>query len=197
MSTKKSAKRSSVPKGAAIPQRATETPRAAAAFAQYCQMAPAERSLRKLAEQGVQGERKVSARTATLTRWSSQYHWQERVKEYDAAQVMAKRDAREAARDEARMAMDDEHANLGRQQLLLAINRINDLADMRMLSGREAVALLKIAAELQRTALGAPSQVIAQQHTGTVTHEHAAAPDDPQAAALARKLIARLSETAR
>lgn len=62
-----------------------ETPRAAAAFLEYCAMGTA-RSLAKLsASYG-----KNTTYIRQLEKWSSDYKWQERVKQYDADQARAR-----------------------------------------------------------------------------------------------------------
>ena len=59
-----------------------ETPKAAAAFYEYCLLGH-DRSLVKLAYK----LGKTSAYTRCLETWSSQHNWQERVKQYDADQA--------------------------------------------------------------------------------------------------------------
>ncbi len=59
-----------------------ETPKAAAAFYEYCLLGY-DRSLAKLAQK----LGKTTAYIRHLETWSSHYHWQERVKEYNAKQA--------------------------------------------------------------------------------------------------------------
>lgn len=62
-----------------------ETIRAAFVFREYCALGPG-RSLAKLLEHLRQTDGNVTARLRTLETWSSQHHWQERVRLYDEEQ---------------------------------------------------------------------------------------------------------------
>ena len=66
-----------------------ETPKAAAAYAEYAAMGPS-RSLAKLYEQLRQSNGKTTVPLRTLEGWSTAHNWQERVREHDAAIIAEK-----------------------------------------------------------------------------------------------------------
>lgn len=131
-----------------------ETPRAAAAFADYCAMGPG-RSLRKLAD-------KTGTKLAQLGQWSTRFAWQERITAYDQQRADDRAKRREAQRE----AMEDRQARIAREQLEIATQRTRELAEAGALNDRAAVQLLKTAADLERTALGAPASVERHEMTG-------------------------------
>lgn len=71
----------------------TETPLAYEYFKLYRDMPPGERSVRTLCGHSVDGKKRNHR---VIGRWSSDHNWQERVKEWDAAQ--SKQAAKKAAR---------------------------------------------------------------------------------------------------
>lgn len=129
-------------------QDTQETPRAAAAFAEYCALGPA-RSLRKLAEKWG----KSGAYVGQLERWSSVYKWVERVKQYDAERI-AERVARKLAKREE---MEDRHAKDAQEEQDLARKVIKQVVNAKgEITGRislAAVQLLKNSREDERKAL--------------------------------------------
>lgn len=58
-----------------------ETPLAYQYFILYCEMQPAERSLRALCQREVNGKKRS---VKVIGRWSSQHHWQSRTSSFDA-----------------------------------------------------------------------------------------------------------------
>lgn len=128
-------------------QERQETPRAAAAFAEYCALGPA-RSLRKLAEKRVQNGDKASTRMATLADWSTRYRWQERVKPYDA-EIIAERVAK---KQEKREQMEDRHAEEAREEQEIARKLLKEGASRGRVS-IAAVQLLKNSRDDERKAL--------------------------------------------
>lgn len=134
-----------------------ETPKAAAAFDEYCLLGPA-RSLRKLAEKLKQTNSKPIATEATLMVWSSEHRWQERVREYDVERAKEKRLKHDADIE----AMDERHAILGVKQQKKAAKLIKKLIDNEEFTPSSAVQLLKLSTDLERLARGAPTEHIEQ-----------------------------------
>jgi hypothetical protein len=151
-----------------------ETPKAAAAFAAYCQLGPV-RSLEKLLIQLRQSDGKVTARLRTLETWSSAYHWVERAAQYDAeqrekvrlqseAEAEAKRKrkaAREARREAERERMEDERATLFRgmwAKVYKELEKKINAGDTKGLFGLNS--LLGRALDEERLCLGASTQQI-------------------------------------
>ena len=128
-------------------QIAQETPRAAAAFAEYCALGPA-RSLRRLAEKREQSGDKASTRLATLAEWSTRYNWQERVKQYDSALILDRVVKKQAKRDE----MDERHAKEAKEEQQWA-RAVLETGKEREYVSLAAVHLLKNSREDERKAL--------------------------------------------
>lgn len=135
--------------------REQETAKAAAAFAEYCALGAA-RSLRKMA----QNYANPTSRLRQFQDWSTRYHWQERVKQYDRERALE----RAAAREE----MNERHAELARTQQKRALDQIQALIEARAFGSQAAVQLLKLATDLERLALGAPTSVEHQEHSGSI-----------------------------
>lgn len=126
-----------------------ETPRAAAAFDEYCLLGPG-RSLRKLAEKLKQTHSKPIATESTLMAWSTEHNWQERVKLYDKERIDEKRRKQEAEIDR----MNEEHALLGRTQALRAVKQIEELIKAQKFGSQATVQLFKVSTDLERLARG-------------------------------------------
>lgn len=133
-------------------QAKQETPRAATAFAEYCELGPA-RSLRKLAEKRDKNGTKTGQIFKQLGIWSSRYNWQERVKQYDA-ELIAERTAKKQADREA---MEARHAEEAKEEQRIARAHIKAAMDKDGNAiGRislAAVQLLKNSREDERKAL--------------------------------------------
>lgn len=159
----------------ATPHPASESPRAAAAYAEYAALGPS-RSLAKLA--ALLKERpdwqRSSLALARLEQWSAAFGWQARVRTYDAERAEERARAREAAIE----AMNDRHAQIGTTQQAHAIRQIQALIEARAFGSQAAVQLLKLATDLERTARGAPASVERHELTGkdggAIQHEHIA-----------------------
>lgn len=123
-----------------------ETPRAAAAFEEYCAFGPS-RSLRKLAD-------KTGTKLAQLGEWSREHQWQERVKAYDAERIEERRRKQEAEIEK----MNERHAMIGTTQQAKAIKQIEALIEAKSFGSMAAVQLLKLATDLERLARGAPTE---------------------------------------
>jgi hypothetical protein len=141
-----------------------ESAKAARAYADYEAMA--DRSLAKLA---VQYNRPPSY-VRQLARWSEAYNWQQRIKDYERAQLEERRKRRQKEQED----MDKRHADYGRAALYEAIKFINDhLYDEEIIINREgkpekrprttisqAVSLMRTSYELERLARGAATERI-------------------------------------
>ncbi len=144
------------------------------------------RSLRKLIEQRVHNGSKASTRLATLAQWSSWYHWQDYVKDYDAAQLAEKQ--RKAA--EAIDRLNEAQAKMAQDASMRVFKRLTDLLQIDeaqvkrwkeslveggeklkeeeelhglLVSPRTMVDYFRTTVELARTAMGAATQVVQQQ----------------------------------
>lgn len=126
-----------------------ETPKALAAFHEYCLLGPA-RSLRKLAE----SKQEYSKSVSLLMRWSTDHNWQERVKVYDAERAEEKRHKQEEELER----MNAEHALLGRTQALRAVKQIEKLIEAQKFGSQASVQLLKVGTDLERVARGAVTE---------------------------------------
>lgn len=104
-----------------------ETPRAAAAFREYCFLGPG-RSLAKLLEHLRQSGGKVTVRLRTLETWSSQYSWQERIKAWDEEQFKAEE---EAIAEERKRVLRSEYALMHKRVELLnrKVKQLVDITD--------------------------------------------------------------------
>jgi hypothetical protein len=122
-----------------------ETPKAAKAFEEYCAMQ--DRSLRKL-------EDKTGTKLSQLGVWSREHNWQERIKIYDAEQVEKER----VERQKAIQKMNQRHAMIGTTQQARAIKQIEELIAAKKFGSQAVVQLLKLATDLERLALGAPTE---------------------------------------
>lgn len=131
-----------------------ETPKAAAAYAEYAAMGPS-RSLRKLADE-------TGTKLAQLGVWSSTHNWQERVREHDAA-IIAEKEARRLAAIDA---MNERQATIGTTHQRRAIDQIGRLIESGKFGSQAAVMLLKLAIDVERTARDAPTAIERHEQTG-------------------------------
>lgn len=141
--------------------RAAET-----AFAQYCAMGgrAGERSLKKLARQNCVSESNFRTLRRRYEMWSDRDDWQRRVVEYDLDQAQKKKAERDAALEK----MEEEHALVARQGVLLASKRIKELMDAGEFGPYSAVQLLKVASDLERIARGGATARIEEKSERTV-----------------------------
>lgn len=126
-----------------------ESPKAAAAFREYCALGPG-RSLAKLAEK----IGKSSGYTRQLETWSSAFGWVARAGQYDAERDAEKLRKREEAID----AMNERHALIGTTQQARAIKQIEELITAKNLGSQASVQLLKLALDVERIARGAATE---------------------------------------
>jgi len=127
-----------------------ETPKANAAFQEYCLMGPS-RSLRKLAEKRDENGTKTGQIFKQLGIWSSAHEWQERVRQYDSERANEKRIKQEEELD----AMNKRHAQIGTTQQARALKQIETLIEAKSFGSVATVSLLKLATDLERVARGA------------------------------------------
>lgn len=139
-----------------------ETPKAYAAFLEYCALGPV-RSLEKLATTW-KTYGKPTANLRQLETWSSAHKWQDRVKLYDAERAEEKRLKNEAAID----AMNERQALMGMEQQERAVAQIEELMQAKSFGSIAAVQLLKMATELERLARGADSNKMKIEHSGSI-----------------------------
>ena len=123
-----------------------ESPKAKAAFAEYCAMGR-ERSLRKLGD-------KRGTKLAQLGIWSSEHNWQERVAKYDIERIEEKHRKQE---DELER-MNERHAQIGVTQQAKAIKQIDALITAQKFGSQASVQLLKLATDVERLARGAATE---------------------------------------
>lgn len=123
-----------------------ETPRAAAAFQEYCLMGP-ERSYPKVVEK----LGRKTGYTRVIEHWASLYHWQDRVRQYDAQEAEKRRVKRQQELEK----MDEEHSLIGRTHLLRAVSAMEPILKAGEAPFPSLVSLFKYSAELERLARGA------------------------------------------
>jgi hypothetical protein len=171
-----------------------ETPKAAAAYAEYAAMGQT-RSLVKLYEQLRQSNGKAAASLRTIEAWSSEHGWQARVQAHDE-RLAAEKERKRLAEIEA---MNERQAMIGTSHQYHAIEQIKRLIADKKFGSQAAVQLLKLAVDVERTARGAPTVVERQEHSGTVTVEHGVSDstDDEAAHAAATAFLATLAGIAR
>jgi hypothetical protein len=125
-----------------------ESPKAARAYADYEAMP--DRSLAKLAAK----YNKPPSYVRQLARWSEAYNWQLRLKAYEEKQLEERRKKRQAEIDK----MDEEHALIGRGNLLRAVEIVRRHIDTQDTTLASAVSLLRASYELERLARGAATE---------------------------------------
>lgn len=139
-------------------ERNTRQARIEATFAEYCAMGsgPGERSLVKLARMHAKPGDETNFRTLRrrYELWSARFGWADKLLEYDRNHAEEKRARREAALEK----MEEEHALIARQGVLMAAKRIKDLMESGNFGPYSAVQLLKVASDLERLARGGATQ---------------------------------------
>ncbi len=93
---------------------------------------------------------------STLKQWSSDYNWQQRIKDYERIQLEERRKRRQEELDQ----MDKRHADYGRASLYRAIEYINVHLDDPGTTMAQAVSLMRTSYELERLARGAATERI-------------------------------------
>lgn len=119
-------------------QQPKETAVAFAAFREYCEMDPEERSLRKVAK-------KLGKSGALIDRWSSRNNWQERVLAHDREVA---REAYEASKIEVRK-MARRHVALGKNLQAKAIQALSNLQPEEM-DAKTILAFLREGVSMER-----------------------------------------------
>lgn len=170
-----------------------ETSKSATAFQEYCALGP-DRSLAKLGQMLGKKPNYVTL----LERWSSKYHWQARVQQYDAEQLekeRKRREQREQRRAAYREKMEDERVEIFHaewQMLMAEMNRRVKNGDIRGIVGFQS--MIKTAADIEYQAAGGTSQTIAisgpDQKPIQIEHHYV---EDPIADELAFALLRRLA----
>lgn len=133
-----------------------ETPAAVAAFEQYYDLGE-DRSLELLAKQLYQKQAKpipsVATHLSRLKKWSAAHGWQARllIREQEEAEKARKKKAKAIER------MNERHVLIGTTQQAKAIKQIEALIEAKKFGSQASVQLLKLATDLERLALGAPT----------------------------------------
>jgi hypothetical protein len=139
-----------------------ESPKAARAYAHY-ELLGDGRTLPNLIEwymkqpeatKNNQKSKKYIPNLSTLKRWSSDYNWQQRIADYERQQLEERRKKRQAEIDK----MDEEHALIGRGNLLRAVEIVRRHIDTQDTTLASAVSLLKASYVLERLARGAATE---------------------------------------
>lgn len=124
----------------------TESAKAAEAFTHYCALGSG-RSLVKLLP--ILG--KENGYLRQLERWSREFDWQERVKQYDAQRNREKLQRSE----ELLQQMEERHVQIALSLQLKMVKLIEKLDKDEQIDARTAAQLLKYATDLERLARGA------------------------------------------
>ncbi len=157
-----------------------ETPKAAAAFALYCEMGP-ERSLAKVGQMWGKSGAKFR-----IEQWSSKYHWVDRAKAYDREQA-ALRQQRKQAEIEA---MDQRHIVISKTLQVKMLKQIEELLQRERFGSQATVMALKYATDLERLAMGTVTERTEQiiQTSSESAYEY-----DPETADLIYAALRRIS----
>jgi|SRR2546421_2056310 len=110
-----------------------------------------ERSLEKLSNERIDG---IAVGLRWLKAWSTTFGWQERAEAYDAEQLERKRRARDAQIEE----MNEELAQLGKEERIKIFAYINKLLVEGKMRDAAAVQYAKLVVEVQKQALGDDKQ---------------------------------------
>jgi len=129
-----------------LSEQSQETPKALAAFRDYCELG-SYRSLAKL--NGKYG--KNASYIRQLEKWSTQNNWQERVKAFDAEQVEIEATRKRAGIEQS----NTEQAAMAREHRQLLDKYLRTMAESYQLGSMAAVQWLKNSVEAERKALGA------------------------------------------
>lgn len=130
-------------------QNKKETAKAKHAYELYAAMGY-DRSLPALAVQI--GKKPVYARM--LQKWAKQFHWNDRLKEYDAQQIEKEKERQRRKREEEIERMNERHAAIGTTQQVKALEQIKTLVDAKAFGALATVQLLRLAIEVERNARG-------------------------------------------
>ncbi len=126
-----------------------ETSKAAEAFRAYCDLGP-RRSLAKVAE----SLGKKSGYVRLLEKWSSDFNWVQRARDYDDEEAQERRWKRE----EAIATMNERHVLLAMEAQERASKQIEELIKAKAFGSVAAVQLLKLGIDAERLAMGAATE---------------------------------------
>jgi hypothetical protein len=88
--------------------------------------------------------------------WSTDLGWQEKVQRFDSEEFEKRRKKCEAEIER----MNDTHATLASNMLLMAVKQIRELIEQEKFGASAAVALFEKASNLERLARGAASEMV-------------------------------------
>lgn len=126
-----------------------ESPKAYQAYLDYRDMGVG-RSLAKLNQH--YGNKPSYVRQ--LQRWSADFDWQSRIKQFEQEQAEERVAKLQAELDE----MNERHVRLAIEQQEKATKQIADLIEAKAFGSQAVVQLLKLATDLERLARGAPTE---------------------------------------
>lgn len=141
------------------------SPVAEAAYAAYAAMGP-RRSLARL-HQLLQDDFSWNGQPPpkrNLEEWSSKYHWQERVKEYDRQRV----EERRIIREERIAQTNDEQYEASREMFQKTLDYARDLIERGEMGSQATVTLLKVLSDLQRLAVAADRAEVVEDKTPSI-----------------------------
>lgn len=151
-----------------------ETPKAAAAYAEYEQLGR-NRSLAALAIMLGQQQGKAKVNISLLEQWSSKYGWVARVRAYDEAKRERERQRREEEEEAERQRqrreiaqMNQRHAQIGVSLQAKALKQVEALIEAQKFGSQATVMALKLALDTERLARGEATERQEQQQQGTL-----------------------------
>lgn len=142
-----------------------ESPDAAVARVMYVEMGP-ERSHKKICE--LLGH--PASYIRQIEEWSRKHGWVEKAKQHDIAQTKKLMRAKRTKTQEAIEKMDEYQAELAKGLHIKAVKRLSDLMELDNLHGRDAVALYKETAAIERIARGAATERIETESLNDEDH---------------------------
>jgi hypothetical protein len=97
---------------------------------------------------------KKPAYARMLQKWAKQFHWSERLKEYDTEQIEKEKERQRKKKEEEIERMNERHAAIGTTQQVKALEQIKTLMEAKAFGSLAAVQLLRLAIEVERNARG-------------------------------------------
>lgn len=138
-----------------------ETPKAFAAFTEYRDMTPSERSCAKVAEA-------VGKSKSLIEQWCTKYGWVERVAEWDNEQDRIEREIAQKEQVKAIKRMRERHIEIACQMLDKAAEKLKEL-DTEEIRPADIPRIVDSATKLERISRGDVETVIEERHGETAT----------------------------
>lgn len=133
-----------------------ETPKAFAAFTEYRDMTPSERSCAKVAEA-------VGKSKSLIEQWCTKYGWVERVAEWDNEQDRIEREIAQKEQVKAIKKMRERHIDIACRMLDKAAETLSEL-DTEDIKASDIPRIVDIATKLERISRGDVGEVIEERH---------------------------------